>query len=40
MSGDRDDDIQVRYRFDDKTPSGFEYWGLSTSSRAALHERF
>ena len=28
MGGDRDDDIQVRYRFDANEPSGYQYWRL------------
>lgn len=28
MGGDRDDDIQVRYRFDRNKPSAYQYWRL------------
>lgn len=36
MGGDSDDDIRVRYRFDRREPSGYEYWGLSSSNKVAF----
>lgn len=35
MGGDRDDEIQVRYRFDSAPPSGTEYWSLFQSKESA-----
>lgn len=36
MGGDRDDEIRVRYRFDDRDASGYEYWELGSSHESAF----
>ena len=33
--GDADDDIQVRYRFDDRTASGRQYWRMLQGNKSA-----
>jgi hypothetical protein len=35
LTGDRDAEVLVRYRIDDLPPTGFEYWGLMTTNKAA-----
>ena len=36
MSGDSDKDVLVRYRIDDLSPSGQEFWGLAQEQKGAF----